>query len=178
MQEYDIYDFYTPIKGFPQYAIDETGVVVQAESGRTISRATNQQGRVFVNLRDEEGVYKSRSVSLLVAKTFITQPEPHFNSVIHHDYEYDNCHISNLSWRPRWFTVDYHKIGHKYRTQWKYYEFEDERKVFDFETLEVTGTAWQTAMKYGILLNHLLDGIANNTPIFPGGLMFGYWRGD
>lgn len=170
---YDPFDGFLPVQGFDGYLIDQSGTVVRERTGRHIRPSYNQQGRAYVSFQTESG-WHNKALSLLVAKTFIRQPFEHFNSVIHHDYDFTNCAISNLSWRPRWFAVSYHRQGRSQYDRMQFYN--DDRAVVNLDTLQEFENVWEASMFYGLLILDLVDSMVMNKPVFPLHQMFGYKR--
>lgn len=95
------------IEEFPQFLISDRGTVINSKTGAEIAVSYNQQGIAKIGLY-VSGRIRTRGLALLVAKTFIPNDRPHFNSVINLDGVRENCYAENLMWRPRWFAIKYH----------------------------------------------------------------------
>lgn len=98
-----------PIPRFPNYEICVDGTVLDLEREEEVSASHNQHGLLRVNLIDEDGVRRTMPVKNLVAHTFSEPPTDLMDTVIVVDYDQQNCHVENLSWRPRWFAHQYSK---------------------------------------------------------------------
>lgn len=97
------------IKEFPEYAISTFAEIVNMKRGGTIVHPRpNQYGILRVGLISN-GRQLTRSLALLVARTFVYQPMELFDTPIHLDGDHRNCHADNLMWRTRSFAIMYHK---------------------------------------------------------------------
>lgn len=97
-------------QGFPDYVINEYGHVQSIINERLIRPSFNQHGFPYVQLRDEIGDRKARGVASLVAERFLMDPEdPMDNTLIRKDGDKNNTHYSNLAWRTRSYSINYHK---------------------------------------------------------------------
>lgn len=152
-----------PVVNFPGYFVTENGDVWNDMLDRFLTRSTTRMGTQFVRLvRDRK--QHSRVVGQLVVKAWLEEQLPeHFDSVIHLDGNRANCHISNLTLRPRWFAMQYHQelsspppvtLRHPIRIR---------------ETGEVFATPRDCAMAYGVLESNVFKSVLNGMSIFPGG---------
>jgi hypothetical protein len=85
-----------PISGFENYAVTETGVVVNTNSGKVLKPSLNENGYLYVSFwKDKKG--HSRTVHRLVATAYIPNPldKPFVN---HLDANRGNPHRGNLEW--------------------------------------------------------------------------------
>ncbi len=153
---------------FPDYVINHLGEIVNIKTNHPLSYSRTKEGIVKANLYKGDRIV-TRSVALLMAKTFLTSPNPNYNSVIHLDGDKVNCHISNLALRPRWFVVNYHQ-------QFAIEVFHDRfhKPVICLDTDEVFANIKEACIAKGLLYWELQDAIINKTKIYPGGLMFDY----
>jgi hypothetical protein len=94
---------------FPNYQISDLGEIVNSRTDREIHPSINQQGIAKISLYKDRSRLMTRSLAVLVAETFIPQPNPQFNTPIHLDGDRMNCRVDNLVWRPRWFAIRYHR---------------------------------------------------------------------
>ena len=99
-------EYWGPIRGFPNYEINNFGMVQNIRTGRIMAQTKTFTGHLKVNLFD--GQFQStRSVHRLVAEAFVERPGPESGSlapcdtVIALDGDIANVEASNLAWRPR-----------------------------------------------------------------------------
>jgi hypothetical protein len=147
--------------GYPDYVMDEEGLIFSREKLVQIKYGLNNHGVVKVNLLRDDGKRTSVPVANLVARVFIDNPNPEINdSVIHMDGNRKNLHPANLRWRPRWFAIEYHK---------QFDDFIDEDlPVIEVETGRVFGSAMSACIYYGLLYSQLMDSIISNDPDYNG----------
>lgn len=99
---------YEEIPGFTDYAISDTGVVINMYSHTELKPRPNQYGLYRVGM-SRDGQQHTRAVAHLVADAFIRREREDFDTVIHLDGNRENCRAENLMWRPRWFAIAFHK---------------------------------------------------------------------
>ncbi len=149
-----------PIENFDEYSVSNFGRVRSNKTERILSVYANQSGLVQVGLM-YEGRQKHRSVPLLVARAFIPQPSPPFDTPINLDGDRFNNHVYNLAWRPRWFAI-------KYNQQFKYPTIEPiDAPLQDMKTGEITDNSIECAKRYGLLERDLVLSCLNNTYVWP-----------
>jgi NUMOD4 motif len=154
------------IDDFPEYAVSDHGRVRSNKSGRILSLNDNQFGVVQVGLM-RDGVQYHRSVPLLVAKAFLTQPHEAFDTPINLDGNRRNNRVENLTWRPRWFAI-------RYNQQFRhYYPNPIRAKIIDLETREISESSFECACRYGLLERDLVLSILNRTYVWPTYQKFG-----
>lgn len=100
------------IPDFPLYSISTHGRVLNNRTSRILSTSTTSFGHVKVKLRPPQGVARTMSVPLLVAKAFLEPPDPRCDNVILLDGNLQNVHVDNLGLRPRWFAWKYTRQLH------------------------------------------------------------------
>ena len=100
------------LEEFPSYSINQYGEIVNPKNEVFRRYSVAQNGMQKVTLYDTDGRLKTRSVAVLVAKTFCEPLTPHCNTVIHLDGDFTNCRADNLTWRPRWYAVKFHRQFH------------------------------------------------------------------
>jgi hypothetical protein len=94
--------------GFPGYKISSEGEVRSERTDKPLKLSPNQYNVVRVGLmkRDE-----SRQVTLslprLVASMFVQGKSATFNTPINLNGDRNDNRAKNLSWRPRWFAVNF-----------------------------------------------------------------------
>ena len=158
------------LEEFPDYVINHLGEIVNTKTSRALSYSRTKEGVVKANIYlGHRSV--TRSVALLMAKTFLTSSNPNYNSVIHLDGDKANCHISNLMLRPRWFVVNYHQQFSIPAFQENYH-----KPVICLDTSEVFDNLRETCIAKGLLYWELQDGILNQTKVYPGALTFEYYE--
>jgi hypothetical protein len=94
------------IPDFPNYLVSNYGDVVNATSGRWMAQSLTTQGVVKVGLISGT-TQRTRSVSGLVARAFVSGRDDICDTVVHLDGNPSNNRADNLVWRPRWFTWRY-----------------------------------------------------------------------
>lgn len=147
------------IDEFPKYAISNLGTIIHQAKETIVKPRFNYLGYLSVGLVGEDGVQQTRSVPKLVLETFVEKPKSHFDTVIHHDYDFGNVSLENLAWRPRWFAISYHRQGRLYldphRSMSRLNESEDLGEIECYENGLIVGGFYETAIEYGILEEHL-----------------------
>ena len=145
---------------FPEYSVSDDGLVRNDETDRVITLTRNNSGTIQVGMM-KDGTQHKRSVTLLVAKTFL-DPPPFltFNTPINLDGDRSNNSVENLMWRPRWFALKYHRQFHTDARGFN-------RPVIDLETGEKFKTSWDAAIKYGLIDSEILIATLNNTYVWP-----------
>lgn len=153
------------VVGFPNYEINESGIVRRKLRERPVAVAFNQQGNPYVGL-SRDGVQHKRSLALLVAITFLGQPvNERFDTPIHLNGVKKDCNSENLMWRPRHFAVAYHQQFYNGLRGFLV-------PVYDVATGETFPTSWEAATKYGLLDREILLAAVNRTVVFPTGQHF------
>lgn len=97
--------------GFSKYDVSDWGEIINVRYDKPVSVTANHFGHVKVGLQSDVGHgFTTRSVAQLVAQLFLPEPPAdHFDSIIHLNGDRSDCHASNLMWRPRWFSIMFHK---------------------------------------------------------------------
>lgn len=101
-----------PLQDFPNYVISSFGDIVNVTSGRWMSQSNTTQGVRKVGLIKGTRQY-TRSVSVLVAETFVSGRDTLCDTPIRLDGDRTNNRADNLAWRPRWFAWEY---AHQFST--------------------------------------------------------------
>lgn len=151
---------WVPIEGFPKYSVDPLGRVRHDRKDRILQVNQTQRGVTYVVLMRETR-HVSRGLALLTARAFLPQPSEAYDTAINLNGDRFNCAIDNLTWRPRWFALKYHK-------QFKERYFEPVvQPVRNVETGEEFLTGMDAVVRYGILEWDLYQSIYNNTVVWP-----------
>ena len=149
------------IDEFPNYSVSPQGRVINNSTYRELRHSFVQYGTPTVGLNYKGIVYR-RSVSLLVARAWLAEPQRYdFTTPIHLDANRANCNVENLMWRPRWFAIQFHK-------ERKNSPFPKWKKDFVIiETQEVFRQPYDCAGVHGILEWDVYRSIYDKRPIFP-----------
>lgn len=159
-------DQYKVIRGFPSYGVSEAGEVVNLmRGGRAMGVNHNQYGHPYVVLSDPyTRLPRARHIGKLVAETYLEKPDEHFDTVIYLDYNKDNCHVTNLAWRPRWFAIDYNR-------QYKY-DWGTTYPVRNVDTGEIFANIKDAAKAYGLLEAEIHAKVDTGRPVSPIDIIF------
>ena len=151
-------DIWRGIVNFPKYVVNPEGVIRNKRKEEPKSTRTNNRGDLIVDLSRDDRPH-TRKVSLLVAQTYLGEPENEaFNSVIHLDGDKLNCSVGNLAWRPRWFVVEYNRM---------FSEPPYNVSVMNEETGEIFGTLREACIKYGLVEQRAYINARNGDRTFP-----------
>lgn len=94
--------------GYSKYEVSNTGEIRNARTHRVLAVIINQNNTHYVSLYSDRHVRSNLGVAKLVASIFIPNLEPEiFTHVCHRDGRASNNEVSNLEWRPHWFTIQY-----------------------------------------------------------------------
>lgn len=151
------------LEDFPNFAVSNTGQVVNIKSGNTRKIVRNQQGIGMVTLPDAAGKYRTISVSKAVALAFLPEgyDEEIWNTPINLDGDRANANVENLLWRPRWFAIKYHK-------QFFYPDFNLVRlPLREINTGERFENIREACVKYGLYFNNVISSCSNGPAVFP-----------
>jgi hypothetical protein len=101
----DYMEEWRTIPDFPNYEITETGKIRHKEKKKTRKASPSKRGYPVISLR-KDGKHYLRTIHILVAKTFIPNPEnkPEIN---HKDGNKWNYNINNLEWTTRKENADH-----------------------------------------------------------------------
>lgn len=148
------------LQEFPGYSVSTFGRVRNDTTEKLKKASPNQQGIESV-LFFKDGDQYRRSLSVLVAKTFIPQPQFNFNTPIHLDGDFGNHHVMNLAWRPRWFALKY------YRQFRRGYFPSVNEAIQDADTGEIYTNSMAAATEFGLIDVEIFLAMANRTVVFP-----------
>ena len=156
-----MYEDWREVQEFPTYSISNRGTVV-TEAGRPLVQQLQQYG--VPNVWFVRGSKQfCRSVPLLVARAFLLPPEREdFISPIQLDGDRANCCADNLMWRPRWFSICFHKE----RATPPFPDWNGHR-VQIRETGEIFPNPLEVSKKYGVLETEVYLATQNGNSVFP-----------
>lgn len=146
-----------PLQEYPGYEISDQGRVCN-HRGNMLAITRPHGARAYVGLM-KDGVQVQRSLSLLVAKTFLIPPNDRHNTPIHFDGDLHNCAAINLAWRPRWFAI-------RHTAQFRM-NLDNPNPVRNIDTGKEYVTIWQVVFEHGVLFNDVVKSIINKTFVFP-----------
>lgn len=152
------------IQGFTGYSVSDTGLIRNDDTERIMRLSLNSHGIVIVGLRKNMTQYK-RSVSLLVATAFRASPGEYFDTPINLDGDKFNNHIDNLAWRPLWF-------ARKYTQQFAVRSANSTRAIEELDSLERFPSAFEAAVRYGLLEAEIIMSLETHAPVWPTGNRF------
>lgn len=129
---------------FPGYAISDHGRVMNKKRGNDITPTKNGHSYIMVGLM-KNGIQHKKSLPLLVAQEYLPAPEHEvFDTPIHLDGDKNNCHYTNLMWRPKWFARKYMKQFTDGHTTYP-------RPIEDVDTGQQYENSMAAAMTHGLL---------------------------
>lgn len=149
------------IQEFPRYAVSETGLVQNLDSGRLMKQSLNSHGIPIVGLVRNRIQYK-RSVAVLVAERFLEEPDPNYENptpINMNGNRFDN-HACNLTWRPRWF-------AYNYACQFKRERIGYNLPIQEMDTYEIFPNSWTAAQTYGLLDIDVLNAVMKCDEVWP-----------
>lgn len=110
-----------PIPGFEKYLADESGKVINSETGRVLKHSLSDKGYYHVSLWDGEKPH-FLTVHRIVATLFI--PNPNNYPIINHiDGNTKNNSVDNLEW-----CTQLHNVTHAALTLRTMHQYEDANK--------------------------------------------------
>lgn len=150
---------------FPGYSVSDRGYVINNKTGRVLRSTKKKDGYLMVGMM-KTGIQQKRSLSLLVAHTFLARPHlDAFDTPIHLDGDKANCRYDNLMWRPLWF-------ARKYMNQFDDGHATYDGPIEDVETHERYSCSMEAAMANGVLDNEIYKSMLNNHYVWPTGQVF------
>lgn len=155
------------IPDFPEHLVSNLGNVYNMRTRNLLTVSKNQGGIAKVGLL-KEGKQYQRSLALLVARAFVPQTYPHFNTPISLDGDRNNCRVDNLDWRPRWFSAKYHRQFQRSEVK------EANRPIMDVTANQVFINMKAVCVTYGVLAIDVLNSIHADRYVFPLGHTFRY----
>lgn len=158
-----------PITEFQDYSVSDHGRVLNTRTGRIMALSENQRSLVIVGLM-RNGIQHKRTVSHLVAKEHLPSPQQAaFDSIINLDGDRRNNYNLNLAWRPRWFALSHQNQFYNRTSSLGI-------PIADMETGEEFVNIWDAVIKYGLLVQDILESIEHQTYVWPTQQRF--WRLD
>jgi hypothetical protein len=148
------------VEGFPKYSVNRLGQVRRDSFDRFVRPQMNQTGSVYVPLM-RDGVLKQRSLALIVAKAFLPEPTPPFDTPINLNGDRWDCRVENLMWRPRGFAIRYHQ---QFKTP---YERPVKAPLRARDDREVFPDSLSAAKRYGLLERDVVLSMQYNTYAWP-----------
>lgn len=153
-------DEWVKVEGFPGYSVNPLGQVRKDSNGRIMRPRINQDGVAYIGLMRNDRQH-IRSLSRLVALTFLPSPNNIFDTPINLDGDRTNCRVDNLMWRPRWYAVRY---TNQFTTPYHSPIYAPIRAV---ETGETFLNSMAAACRYGLLEYEVVKSITNRTLSWP-----------
>lgn len=147
------------IEGFENYEVSDHGHIRRVDSDRILAQSVNQSGLYCIGLF-RDGRQWHRSVPQLVARAFIKNNKPAFDTPINLDGNRGNNHVDNLMWRPLWFAVKYNQ---QFRNP---YEYPIVYPIVDVKTGEMYRNSFDCAVRNGLLEKDVVLSITNNTVVW------------
>ena len=148
------------VEGFPMYSVNSLGQVRRDSFDRLVTPHANQTESVYISLMRDSRQFQ-RALAPIVARAFLVEPVPPFDTPINLDGDRWNCRADNLMWRPRWFAIRYH---HQFREP---YESHVEAPLRAREDREVFPDSFTAACRYGLLERDVVMSIVHNTYAWP-----------
>lgn len=170
LQGYTVSGIWIDLREYPGYAVSDDGRVMNTTTGLIKNQSINQQRIAMVNM-SINGQQHVRSIAVMVANSFLDRSEfpEHFDTPIHLDGDKRNCRADNLTWRPRWFAVKYHRQFSEWERENR---FGFRQPIEIIETGEVFENSLHAAVTYGLLDREIFLAMANRTFVFPHNFTF------
>lgn len=163
-----------PIEGFPDYALNINGEVLNVRQDRIIKPFFNQRGHAMVGLYLGPDQI-TLSVARLVAAEFLELPtRSFFNTLIHKDGNKGNAAATNLAWRPRHFAIRYHQQFENFRQTGKLHPAGFDVPIYEERSDKDYKSTTHAALEEGLLEIDVVLSVLNNIPARPFGHRFYY----
>jgi len=146
------------VREFPSYSVSDHGRVRNDNTERMMTAFPTRGGHLHVGMV-RHGVQFKRGLAKIVSEHYLIQPEPHFNTPIHLDGDLSNCHVSNLTWRPRWFAQQFSR---QFNLIWRPYP-----PVRDLLDGMIHVNIWDLVMERGLLLSQIIHSADEGSFVFP-----------
>ena len=158
-------EYWAPLEEFPLYQISDQGRILNLKTGRILKSSFTSSGVEKVGLF-KEGHQYVRSVSVLIAETFIEKPTLLCDTPIHLNGDKLDNRALNIAWRPRWFAW---KHARQFLTV-------DERNltipVVDIRTSRGYPNINQAVVEHGLLFEDVWRSIHSGSTTYPYGQIF------
>lgn len=165
-----------PIKGFPNYEVDNMGnvysldheVVARFRDGRThikryqgrqLRPGINAHGYAIVVIKDEGGKWHTRQIHRLVAEAFIPNPM-NYAVVNHKDEVRTNNHVDNLEWCTNEYNLMYGTAEQRRRAHLKGREVWNSRAILGKKIDDDEWVEYPSQSCASRVLNIPIDGIS------------------
>lgn len=159
-------EVWVTIQDFPNYKVSSSGRVANVKSGNILKESLTKHGVVKIGLV-LEGVQYTRSMSVLVAETFVEGKTDIFNTPVHLDGNNLNNRSDNLVWRPRWFAW-------KYSRQFNELEPGQNRgPIIDLKSGDIYKDMVSVAVTNGLLVSDIWKSVHTKKETFPTWQLFG-----
>lgn len=147
-------------EGFPDYSVSDWGLIRNDKYSRILAQTKTNSGLMKTALVGVDGHRYTVEVSRLVAAKFLPGADENNNSLIHLDGNKEHTFVENLAWRPRWFSLQYHK-------QFTSDEYWLDVPIINVTTGEVFEDSRAAVVKWGILAKHIVADLVNQKGFFP-----------
>lgn len=170
-----IQELWKRIPKFRGYEVSTYGRVANVSNDLLLQPSKTLQGGLKVGLY-QDGVQHTRSLKVLVAEAFVehdidpVSTDVPFDTPILLDGDQENCHATNILWRPRWFAWQYSRqfSNPSFMTDNPLYH---KGPVIELDALgHVCGihdSAWKIATTQGLLLHDVWTSINTRSVVFP-----------
>ncbi len=130
-------------KDFSKYEVSTEGKLRRNnETKKLLSTKTIIRGYIHNTLTSDSGNKRPRALHVLVAKTFLPNPDDKPN-VIHKDHNKLNNHVENLEWG----TVK-EQCGHKKKHELEQLQMADSRVVYEIDTRTGKLVIWKSPKNF------------------------------
>ncbi len=162
-------EYWLRITEFPRYSVSDQGRVRNDQTGRLMIPALNQLGIPHVGL-NHGGVNYRRSLAPLVARAFLRpHHQPAFDTPINLNGDREDNAVGNLMWRPRWFSVAFHRQFRMDRVAvWE--------EIIELDTGEIFKHSREVVVRFGLLDFDVAQCIEFGKRIWPTHQRFGLLR--
>lgn len=152
---------------FPNYMVSSFGRVFSVGSDHLMSINFTQFGNAKINLMSEDKDKYTRSVALLVARSFLEPFDDTCDTVIVKNMNQSDLRASNLEWRPFWFSWGY-------TNQFKHHPpiHYQNLRVFDVTHGINYTNIIEAAIDQGLLFQDIWYSTYSNEPVYPTGSIF------
>lgn len=163
-----IEEVWKDISQFENYKISNLGRVYNIRFDKLMCTSLTNHGHVKISLKSEEtGERFTRSVAMLVAESFVDQPNSMCDNVIVLDGDLSNVAAFNLAWRPRWYAWKY---AHQLKSPQPIY-FKN-LGVHNITTDYYYNSIMEAGMKEGMLFQDIWRSTYTGAELFPYGFVF------